>query len=76
MPHCKILAFRLKTSAFCQEKLDLGPKQLDFEIHLCLFFLKHFNFGKMKLRLSFLPGTVYVTGLPKGIKKSHEVNLA
>lgn len=30
----------------------------------------------MKLRVSFLPGTVYVTGLPKGIKKSHEVNLA
>lgn len=38
MPHCKVLAFRLKTNALCQEKLDLGPKQLHFEIHLCLFF--------------------------------------
>lgn len=43
MLHYKILVFRLKTSVFCQEKLGLGPKQLDFEIHLCLF-LKVFQF--------------------------------
>lgn len=75
MPHCKILAFRLKTTALCQEKIDLGPRQLDFEIHLCLFF-KAFQFWEMKLRVSFLPGTVCVRGLPKGINPSHEVNLA
>lgn len=75
MPHCKILAFRLKTTAFCQEKIDLGPKQLDFEIHLCLFF-KAFQFLENEIEGKFLPGTVYIRGLPKGINPSHEVNLA
>ena len=48
MPHCKVLAFGLKTNGLCQEKLDLGPKQLHFEIHLCLLF-KAFQFGENEI---------------------------
>lgn len=64
MPHCKILAFRLKTTALCQEKIDLGPSNWILK-YIYAYFLKHFNFGKMKLRVSFLPGTVYVGVYPR-----------
>lgn len=68
MPHCKILAFRLRTSAVCQEKLDLGPKQLDFEIHLCLFF-KAFQFWENEMEGKLFAWYCVRQGFTQGDKK-------
>jgi len=68
MPHCKILAFRLKTSALCQEKLDIGPKQLDFEIHLCLFF-KAFQFWENEIEGKLFSWCCVHQGFTQGDKK-------
>lgn len=68
MPHCKILAFRLKTSALCQEKLDLGPKQLDFEIHLCLFF-KAFQFWENEIEGKLFAWYSIRQGFTRGDRK-------
>lgn len=67
MPQYKILVSRLKPSAFCQEKLDLGPKQLDFEVHVCLF-LKEFQSGANEAE-GKLFALVLRTGFTQGDRK-------